>query len=221
MFGGVTPNSEYEFLSGNSMFFLPTGSIVFQQYLDEQPYSLVSYLKGIDYNCIGMHPYYSNGWERQKVYPLLGFDECYFLDDYPREDLIRRFVSDREAFEVMTQRYEDHKRESDQNTFMFLVTMQNHGGYTYEGEDFEQTIRLEGYSEDFPDAEQYLSLIHETDDAVSWLVDYLSNLDRKCVLVFFGDHMPALSDSFYIEMHGGEYTYLDEEELKRSVPFFV
>ena len=69
--------------------------------------------------------------------------------------------------------------------------------------------------------EQYLSLIHETDDAVSWLVDYLSNLDRKCVLVFFGDHMPALSDGFYIEMHGGEYTYLDEEELKRSVPFFV
>lgn len=69
--------------------------------------------------------------------------------------------------------------------------------------------------------EQYLSLIHETDDAVSWLVDYLSNLDHKCVLVFFGDHMPALSDGFYIEMHGGEYTYLDEEELKRSVPFFV
>ena len=51
--------------------------------------------------------------------------------------------------------------------------------------------------------EQYLSLIHETDDAVSWLVDYLSNLDHKCVLVFFGDHMPALSDSFYIELHGG------------------
>lgn len=36
IYGGGTPNSEYEFLSGNSAFFLPQGSIVYQQYIKNQ-----------------------------------------------------------------------------------------------------------------------------------------------------------------------------------------
>lgn len=45
VFGAKTPDSEWEFLTGNSMAFLPSGSVPYQQYMSKKPYSLVSTLK--------------------------------------------------------------------------------------------------------------------------------------------------------------------------------
>ena len=61
VFGAKTPNSEWEFLTGNSMAFLPSGSVVYQQYISDTPTSLVSNLKNIGYTCVAMHPYYETG----------------------------------------------------------------------------------------------------------------------------------------------------------------
>ena len=58
VFGAKTPNSEWEFLTGNSMAFLPSGSVVYQQYITDTPTSLVSNLKNIGYTCVAMHPYW-------------------------------------------------------------------------------------------------------------------------------------------------------------------
>lgn len=82
VYGAKTPNSEWEFLTGNSMAFLPSGSVAYQQYMSEEPYSLVSTLKERGYTCLAMHPYYSTGWSRNKIYPKMGFDEMYFIDDF-------------------------------------------------------------------------------------------------------------------------------------------
>ena len=45
VFGAKTPDSEWEFLTGNTMAFLPGGSVPYQQYMSKKPYSLVSTLK--------------------------------------------------------------------------------------------------------------------------------------------------------------------------------
>lgn len=221
IFGGGTPDSEYEFLSGNSLMFLPPGAIVYQQYLNEPAHTMIVDLKGIGYKCIAMHPFFSNGWERENVYPRLGFDEAYYLEDFPQKDLQREFVSDREAFEEMLRRYKGFKAESDQNTFMFLVTMQNHGDYEYTGDDFEQTIDLEGYAREYPDVEQYLTLVHETDSAVEWLINQMRLQDSPAVVVFYGDHLPRIDDRIFEEIHGGPFATLDEQQLQKTVPFFV
>ena len=99
VFGGSTANSEYECLSGNTMAFLPNGSIVYQQYFSENSWSLVSFFKEYGYNCVAMHPYHANGWMRDTIYPKMGFEELYFLPDFPQEQLIREYVRDREMFE--------------------------------------------------------------------------------------------------------------------------
>ena len=49
--------------------------------------------------------------------------------------------------------------------------MQNHGGYTYTGDNYTKSISLNDYGSKFPEVEQYLSLIHETDKAVEHLRD--------------------------------------------------
>ena len=53
--------------------FLPDGSVVYQQYINDDPTSIVSNLKNIGYTTVAMHPYYATGWSRNKVYPHLGY----------------------------------------------------------------------------------------------------------------------------------------------------
>lgn len=220
IFGGGTPNSEYEFLTGNSLMFLPKGSIVYQQYLKQPSYSMVSELKENGYQCIAMHPYLASGWVRTTVYPYLGFDEYHFIDDFPTDYMERDFVSDRGMFERLIELYEE-KKAAAQDVFFFGVTMQNHGAYTYEGDNYQQTVTLEGYEQDYDDAEQYLTLIHETDTAIEYLLDYFSGIKDNVVVVFYGDHLPNLDNRFYEEVHGGAFETLDEQQLRYTIPFFI
>jgi hypothetical protein len=197
------------------MAFLPNGSIVYQQYFSENSWSLVSFFKEYGYNCVAMHPYLANGWMRDTVYPKMGFEELYFLPDFPQEQLIRGFVSDQEMFEQIIRIHE--AQDVDMPLFLFGVTVQNHGGYAYEGADFQNTVSVEGY----PKASQYLTLARETDRAVEYLIEHYKTVERDTVIVFFGDHMPNVEPAFYEELNGGPFDTLDDQMKKQMVPFFV
>ena len=86
-----------------------------------------------------MHPYLSSGWNRTSAYPKLGFDDYIFLDDfeYDDSDLIRSYMSDMCAYENLIDHIES--APSGQKTFTFLVTMQNHGGYSESFSNFPIT----------------------------------------------------------------------------------
>ena len=218
VYGGNTANSEYEFLTGNSLAWLSPNIVPYQQYVRPSTYSMVSYLKlQYNYKCIAMHPFYSSGWNRPAAYAHLGFDECYFIEDFSQRDYVREFISDQEMFEFLIETYEAQK---DEPLFLFGVTMQNHGGYTYSGENWTQTISLNDY-EVFPEVEQYLSLIRKTDEAVEYLITYFQNVDEDVIIVFFGDHQPKLDAEFYAAVSGTTADTLDEQQKRYQVPFFI
>lgn len=218
VYGGNTANSEYEFLTGNSMAFLSPNVVPYQQYIREPVYSMVSYLNTTcHYKSIAMHPFRSSGWDRPAAYGYLGFDECYFVEDYPQTNLVREYVSDREMFDFLIETYEEQKETP---LFLFGVTIQNHGGYSYTGENYTKSISLSEHGAEFPEVEQYLSLIHETDRAVEYLITYFQNVDENVVIVFFGDHQPNISEAFY-ETIGATADSLDERQKRYQVPFFI
>ncbi len=219
VYGGDTANSEYEYLTGNSMFFFPENTVPYQQYVKNESYSLASWLGRKGYYSLAMHPFLSSGWMRTQAYPLLGFDEYMFIDAFPQEEYVREYISDAEMFRTMEAKYEELTGAGNK-VFLFGVTMQNHGGYKYEGEDFIHTIQLQGYQGSYPEAEQYLSLIHETDTAVEDLIDYFRGVERDVVIAFFGDHLPGLPIEFYEEIHGGAFRNTEELQ-KYMVPFFI
>ena len=125
VFGAKTPNSEWEFLTGNTMAYLPSGSVAYQQYVSEGAYSLVGTLKNQGYQCIAMHPYYSTGWSRNKIYPLLGFEESYFMDDFNQNHIVREYITDQELYDKIIAQYEAKKKGD--KMFIMSITMQNHG----------------------------------------------------------------------------------------------
>jgi hypothetical protein len=219
VFGAKTSNSEWEFMTGNSMAFLPSGSVVYQQYISSEPTSIVSNLKNIGYTCVAMHPYYATGWSRNLVYPDLGFDEMYFIDDFDESAVLREYITDRELYEKIINRFE--KRGKNEDLFIMSISMQNHGGYTNKYDNFDEQVRVLGM--DYPDANQYLSLIHESDAALEYLITYFSEVDEPVEIVFFGDHQPSLSSSFYVNLNGKGLSGLTEDELENlyTVPFFI
>lgn len=60
--GGGTANVEYEFLTGNSTAFLPSGTVPYQLYVKDQQSSLVSLTSQLGYETTAFHPYVSSGW---------------------------------------------------------------------------------------------------------------------------------------------------------------
>lgn len=216
VYGGNTANSEFEFLTGNSMAFLPFGSVPYQQYLFDDQYSLLSCLHAAGYRCIATHPYIASGWNRPSVYNWFGFDETSFISDYPESEPVRKYISDRDMYKYIIDKYEN--RNKDEGFFLFGITVQNHGGYTYA--DYESTVQL-AYPEHYPEAEQFLSLANLSDQALETLIDYFSEVREPVVICFFGDHQPRVEAGFLEAVHGGSFDDLDSEMLKYKVPFFI
>ena len=219
IFGAKTPNSEWEFMTGGSMAFLPTGSIVYQQYLNDTPSSMVSTLKNVGYTCVAMHPYYETGWSRNLVYPKLGFDESYFLDHFDKSQMIREYISDEELYNKIIDRYEN--RKVNEKLFIMSISMQNHGGYAKDYDNFEEKYYKVGRS--YTDANQYFSLIRESDDALRDFVNYFWSVEEPVEIIFFGDHQPSLNRKFYEILNGKGLSGLTMKELEAlyTVPFFI
>lgn len=214
--GGGTANSEYEFLTGNSMAFFTHGISVYQMYIKAPAYSMAAYLKGLGYETIATHPFHKQGWSRDAIWPLLGFETTTFLEDYPQKKKIRDYVSDQEMFEYIIDKFE-HKKKP---LFLYGVTMQNHSGYIPDGESQKLQVPLKRYP-GFPDAELYTGLIHESDKALKYLLHYFEQVNEKVVVVFYGDHFPGLNKHFYLSLYGKKFITLNDRQKLYKVPFFV
>ncbi len=217
--GGNTANTEFEFLTGNTMAFMPEGSIPYQQYIRGELPSLVSMLKEAGYASVAMHPYHASGWKREQVYAWMGFDELRFIEDYPDAEYVRKYVSDESDFRRSILEYE--QRDTEKPLFVFNVTMQNHGGYDQEYENFTQDIEADGIVSQPLSA--YLSLISLTDQALEELVDYFRD-EEDTIILFFGDHQPNDTVAAPIWKQNGvddrNLTW-QQETLRYQVPFFL
>ncbi len=218
--GGNTANTEFEFLTGNSMAFLPQGSIPYQQYVKQPVPSLPSYLKEFGYTTIGMHPYNSSGWDRDTVYPLLGLDTNYFKTDFKNPEIIRKYISDKADYDKIIEIFE--QKESGKPLFLFNVTMQNHSSYTDAYDNFTPDISVTGADSDA--LNNYLSLIHLSDQALQYLLSYFAQTEEPTIVVFFGDHQPTNSVVRPIwKLNGKSDGTLTEEENARryQVPYII
>ncbi|KIR02238.1 hypothetical protein P261_01052 [Lachnospiraceae bacterium TWA4] len=202
------------------MAFLPSGSVAYQQYISGNLPSFVTSLKNQGYETIAMHPYNSTGWNRNKVYPYLGFDESYFRLDFPNAKILRKYVSDESICDKIIDTYEN---KSNNPLFCFAVTMQNHGGYSEIFDNFPISVTLNDIK-NRPATENYLSLVKESDRAFKELVDYFRNAHEDTIILMFGDHQPNDYVANCIANLTGtnpEERSLKEQQNRYIVPFVL
>ncbi|MBR1382455.1 MAG: sulfatase-like hydrolase/transferase, partial [Ruminococcus sp.] len=80
-YGGYTCNSEFEFLSGNSMYFLPSGSAAYTQFMGQKQDSMVSTLNDLGYNTVALTCCSRGLWKIENAYTQLGFNKAYYSDN--------------------------------------------------------------------------------------------------------------------------------------------
>ena len=142
----------------------------------------------------------------------MGFDETHFIDDFDQTKLLRKYITDQELYESIVERYESKKANED--LFIMSISMQNHGGYTEKYPNFNEQIRTLGAS--YSDANQYLSLLHESDKALEYLISYFQSVDDPVEIVFFGDHQP--NDTVASVVENGAQA---ETQKRYLVPYLV
>ncbi|MDY4965586.1 MAG: LTA synthase family protein [Dysosmobacter sp.] len=217
--GGGTANVEFEYLTGDSLAFLPSSTVAYQLYLYDGCPSLVSQAKDLGYHTIAFHPYLSSGWNRTSVYPWLGFDEVHFQEDVRDPQYIRNYVSDLSDYEQLFRWTE----ENDGPTMIFNVTMQNHSGYSQGWNNLSGDVNVTGGAKSSSITTQYFSLMKESDQAIQALVEHYSQVEEKTMIVFFGDHQPPLGNTFFETLYGKKLDERDPEEVQQAyeTPFFI
>ncbi|MBO4390870.1 MAG: LTA synthase family protein, partial [Lachnospiraceae bacterium] len=220
--GGNTASSEFETLTNNSMYYLPNGSVAYQQYISSDIPSLARILNAQGYQSTAIHPYNAAGWDRNEVYPYMGFETFLSLKDFSNTKKLRKYVSDESAFDKIVSVYEKNSAASDAPQFIFEVTMQNHGGYSEIFDNCPIEVEALNFNRDATD--NYLTLVYHTDQAMEKLITYFENTDDPTMIVMFGDHQP---NDFSIkplwQYYGVDQSQLTTEQLMERyvVPFYI
>ncbi len=243
--GAGTSNTEFEFLTGVSTAFLPSGSNAFTLYANHELNSTIKTLKTNGYSATAFHPYYKNNWNRINAYNYLGFEEYYGIEDilnesvisfmkkgatsdeltkkiaseYQNEEIIKRwYVSDSYNYKKVIEMYEE--RDPNKPFYMFNVTMQNHSSYAEKHDNFNEEIYLTDENEkkraDYPMTNQFLSLIYKSDQAFKSLIEYFEEQDEPTVICMFGDHQPQVENEFVEEVLGAESIFNLSVEQEQS-----
>ena len=224
VFGGNTANSEFEFMTGNTLAFLPDNSVPYQLFLRSKTAGLTHTLKDQGYSpCYALHPFYKTGYSRYKVYPLMGFDKFYTSDNFSVfTDTVNYHITDSEDYKKLISLYEN-RTDKDKPFYLFNVTMQNHGSYDGSTLETGDDVQIQGDLQSYSKAEQYLNMIKMSDNALKELVHYFEKVDEPTVIVFFGDHQPDLEESFYNRLLHTDIQKLEGEDLEQlyKVPFLI
>lgn len=215
--GGTTADSEYELLTGNAITYLPAGTVPYQQYINQETLNLTWTLKHLGYSATALHPYSRNTYRREIVYPLLGFDEYLDISYVNPAQYLRYYVKDYSNFKKIVDLYEN--RDTSKPFYLYNVTMQNHSPYDLGKMEYNIKV-LDG---EYPQAEEYLSCVSETDAALHVLIDYFKQIEEPTYILLVGDHQPNLYDGFFEYLSGSEHEELTTEQLQKryAVPFFI
>ena len=213
-----TSLSEYELLTSNSLSMLP-GITPFTQRNLEGNYSVASYLESLGYTTAAMHPASSINYNRRLVYPQLKFDRIFFEGDALFQDAndVRGRVADESAFQAAKTILDE--KEAGAPALVYLLTIQNHGGYILGNECMEEEYRItiqKGFDLCREGAEEYLSLLRCMDDAFEKLIGEIENEAEPTIVCMVGDHGPTLGAEIESPYEGYEWS-----QRQRGTPFII
>ena len=249
--GAGTSNTEFEFLTGHTTAFLPSGSNAYMLYVKNPMASLVSTLEAQNYSSYALHPYYSSGWKRPEVYSNFGFNKFIALEDiidislmedymdngndpnylqqlieqhYPdsKNMLVRQYISDSYNYKLIIDDYKN--RDKSKPYFTFNVTMQNHGGYTPSAVNFDESIYATSSTQNYNKANKYLSLVKASDNAFKELIEYFKKVKEPTIICMFGDHQPNIETEFISECLGVNNLSnltVEQEQNRHITPFYI
>jgi phosphoglycerol transferase MdoB-like AlkP superfamily enzyme len=198
VYGGWTIRSEYSLLTGiNLLSFANNVGNPNTTLVCRATHSLPKHLKKHGYHTLMVHPYDRRFYGRGNACGPLGFDA--FLDEHdfvgaPREG---QYVSD----VAVAARIEQELHQATSPTFLFCVTIENHGPWD-DSEALPETMELFTTQPRLRPAShsslaRYVRHLRSADRMIRRLSDMVAAAQTPTIVLVVGDHLPALTDLFH------------------------
>lgn len=221
-YGGGTANTEFEVLTGMSTELLLPGLIAYTSHVNKPIESLASIYREHGYQSVAVHSYHSWYYNRSNVYRYLGFNKFIGMEYFSDAEKISAWIDDHDLMDIVLQEVDSSETPS----FIFAVTMLNHGKYPKDRFD-EYSFTVDGNMSQ--EANEYLRTYVETqnivDSSLKHLITELEKREEPTIVVYFGDHLPLLGNKYQVYKESGflsgSMKIFEEYKKMYSVPVVI
>lgn len=200
----VGTSSDTEFTLNSSLMPTTVGT-VFTSYFNRTFNSMPNLLKEKGYNTYVMHGNKASFWNRDNMYPSLGYDTFYSREDYDIDEIIGLGLSDKSFFKQSIEKLKAIN-EKGKPFYTTLISLTNHTPFSDVElfDEFAVTMNLQTVdpygrrttrTTKHPFLEEtklgrYIRSVHYADQALGQFINDLetSGLMENTVLVIYGDH---------------------------------
>jgi phosphoglycerol transferase MdoB-like AlkP superfamily enzyme len=198
-FGGGTIRTEFEVLTGLSLRYFDNLQFPYLQMSHKAVPSLVRTLKAHGYDTLALHGNDPAFWNRTAAFKALGFDRFVSQSSFPANAAKDGMYMADSAMtdEIMTQ-----LKDIGPPQFIFAISIEAHGPYDVQPANIAERDAIpvpDGITgKDKQELQTYLYHLQHADAQLGRLTQWLAARKRPSLILFYGDHLPALSNSYHI-----------------------
>lgn len=190
--GAGTANTEFEVLTGMSMRYFGPGEYPYKTIAKYQPMeSVATALKEFGYGAHALHNNGGNFYSRADVFEQMGFDS------YTSKEFMNVLEYTENGWakdEILLEHIFNAMDSTEQQDFVFTVTVEGHGDYPEEQVIENPEIEVYGIEDEGTKNawEYYVNHLYETDKFIADLIEELEERGEPTVLILYGDHLPTM-----------------------------
>ena len=190
--GAGTANTEFEVLTGMNLRYFGPGEYPYKTYSKKHPTeSAATALAALGYGTHALHDNTGNFYSRANVFNNMGFDT------FTSKEFMNVLQTTENGWakdEILTQHIMEAMDTSDQEDFVFTVSVQGHGNYPETQVIENPKIKVEGIEDEALKNkwEYYVNQVYEMDQFVGDLIKAVEARKEPSVVVFYGDHLPTM-----------------------------
>jgi phosphoglycerol transferase MdoB-like AlkP superfamily enzyme len=198
--GGGTADTEFDILTGiNTRSF--RGVAYSYTLIAKAMNAMPRIMADAGYFTEAIHPGYPWFYNRQNVFPLLGFERFISSDDFKNAPTKGMYITESVTYDRIVENFENHLAlGANKPYFGFTITIQNHGPYEGKyayGQDFKFTSDVAFSDKSVNELANYFYGVSDMDAELGKFADYLRKNPEPAIIAYFGDHLPLLGDDVY------------------------
>jgi hypothetical protein len=197
--GANTVRTEFAFLSG-----IANEQLEIHRF---KPYShvarqgiptIATFLKRLGYRTVCLHPYSAQFYDRDAVFPLLGFDEFIDISRFGTKDYAGQYVGDAAVAREICIELEHHDSSDKRPVFLFVITMENHGPLHLDkvSPEDRKHLHLNNLPQGCDELIAYLRHLEQADQMLGTVHEQLASMGRPGWLCLYGDHLPIMPEVY-------------------------
>ena len=197
-FGGGTIRTEFEVLTGLSLRYFDNMQFPYLQMSHKSLPSLVRTLETHGYSTLALHGNDPSFWNRTTAFKAIGFERFVSKSGFPADaPNDGKYMAD----SAMTDKIMSLLKDSGPPQFIFAISIEAHGPYDIEPADVAErdasAVPAGITGRDKLEMQTYLYHIKHADAELGRMVSWLAKRQRPSLVLFYGDHLPALVNNFH------------------------